>query len=253
MSVFAISDIHGCFDEFQAALRMVEFGDADQLFILGDIIDRGPQIGACIEWLVQNDANGPGSNIHFVMGNHEELADWSLLGAWSDFRFDEACVNDWKQNGGRKTLGQMRKLDPAVVDAFQHIVRHAPKALGVQMEDEFVFMSHAGMRPAEPGCEPDAWLVQAEQDLLWIGVGWYRLSADPPFHVVSGHTPTFALCEHLPTYTCPDEVLEEGRRAHMMHWGHKHCIDCGCVYGFNLGILRLDDWQAFYIPYIQTR
>ncbi|MBO4365666.1 MAG: serine/threonine protein phosphatase [Eggerthellaceae bacterium] len=250
MSTYAISDIHGCFDAFEEALRIVDFSSKDELYILGDVVDRGPKVGECIEWLVSHDANGKGSNIHFIMGNHEEMADWSFIGAWSDFRFDEVCVHDWKHNGGRATIKQMRNLDPSIVDAFQRIVKKAPKALCLEMLDKFVIMSHAGLRPAEPESEPAEWLIQAEQDLLWIGVGWYRSSAEAPFPVVSGHTPTVALCNHLPSYICPEEVLEEGRNAHMMHWGSKHCIDCGCVYGFNLGILRLDDWQAFYVNHM---
>ena len=250
MSTYAISDIHGCFDAFEEALQIVDFCDDDELYILGDIVDRGPKIGECIEWLVDHDANGKDSNVHFIMGNHEEMTDWSFMGRWSAFRFDEVCVHDWKHNGGKKTIEQMRRLSPNVLEVFQHIVKRAPKSLGIHVADEFVFLSHAGVRPAEPESEPGEWLIQAEQDLLWIGVGWYRSSSDAPFHVVSGHTPTVALCEHVPNYICPDEVLKEGRCGRMMHWGHKHCIDCGCVYGFNLGILRLDDWQAFYVDHM---
>lgn len=247
MSTYAVSDIHGCFDALMEALDLVGFGDDDELYILGDIIDRGPQIGECIKWLVEHDANAKGSNIHFIMGNHEEMADWSFIGKWSDFQFDIVFKHDWCRNGGKHTIAQMRKLSPSTVNAFQRIVTHAPKALSVEIGDEFVFMSHAGVRPAEPESEPGEWLIQAEQDLLWIGIQWYGSSSQAPFHVVSGHTPTVALCNHIRSYVCPEEVLEEGRAGRMMHWGRKHCIDCGCVFGFNLGLLRLDDWQAFYV------
>ena len=45
---------------------------------------------------------------------------------------------------------------------------------------------------------------------------------------------------------CPDEVRANGAMGHMMHWGFKHDIDCGCVFGGNMGLLRLDDWAEFY-------
>ena len=153
MSTYAISDIHGCFDEFMEALELVSFGDDDELYILGDILDRGPKIDACIEWLIAHDANGKESNVHFIMGNHEEMADWSFIGKWSEFKLDEVCSHDWKFNGARETIKQMRRLDPKVVDAFGRLVRKAPKALGVQVGDEFVFLCHAGIRPAEPETE----------------------------------------------------------------------------------------------------
>ena len=250
MGTYAISDIHGCFDAFMKALDLVGFGDDDELYILGDIIDRGPKIGDCVRWLVDHDANGKQSNVHFIMGNHEEMADWSFIGQWSDFQFDKAFRHDWFHNGGRQTVKQLHELSSQVVNAFQRIVTHAPKAIGVDVGGEFVLMSHAGVRPAEPESEPGEWLIQAEQDLLWIGVGWYHSSAEAPFPVVSGHTPTIALCDIVPEYLCPDEVREEGRQGHVMHWGCKHCIDCGCVFGGNLGILRLDDWQAFYVNHM---
>lgn len=43
MSTYCISDIHGCFNEFQDMLKLINFQKEDELYILGDIIDRGPQ------------------------------------------------------------------------------------------------------------------------------------------------------------------------------------------------------------------
>ena len=60
MSTYAISDIHGCFDEFMEVLDQVQFGDGDELYILGDLVDRGEQVGACVEWLVEHEANAEG-------------------------------------------------------------------------------------------------------------------------------------------------------------------------------------------------
>lgn len=38
---FAIADIHGCFYTFQALIKRIQFSAGDQLFILGDMINRG--------------------------------------------------------------------------------------------------------------------------------------------------------------------------------------------------------------------
>ena len=40
---YAISDIHGCYDEFMELLKLIHFSDRDELFVLGDVIDRGPK------------------------------------------------------------------------------------------------------------------------------------------------------------------------------------------------------------------
>ena len=42
MGIYCISDIHGCFNEFQQMLELINFQESDELYILGDIIDRGP-------------------------------------------------------------------------------------------------------------------------------------------------------------------------------------------------------------------
>ncbi len=248
MSTYAISDIHGCFDEFQDVLQQVEFGEGDSLYILGDLVDRGPKIGECIQWLCDHDANGKDSNVHFIMGNHEEMADWAFVGQWSDFQFDRLMKRIWSRNGGAKTVRQMQQLDKSVVDHFQRIVTKAPKSMRIRIDDQVIFFCHAGVRPAEPEAEEGEWFIQAEEDLLWIGVDWYASSSQAPFHVVSGHTPTIALCNIVPDYICPDEVRAQGELGQIMNWGHKHCIDCGCVYGGKMGILRLDDWEGFYAP-----
>ena len=42
MSIYCISDIHGCFIEFNKMLRLINFQESDELYILGNIFDRGP-------------------------------------------------------------------------------------------------------------------------------------------------------------------------------------------------------------------
>ena len=46
---FAISDIHGCLKTFQAMLAHLKLQPEDELYLLGDFIDRGPASGAVIE------------------------------------------------------------------------------------------------------------------------------------------------------------------------------------------------------------
>ena len=42
MSIYAISDIHGCYDMFLEMLDKIQFDETrDTLYILGDIMDRG--------------------------------------------------------------------------------------------------------------------------------------------------------------------------------------------------------------------
>ena len=41
-AIYVISDIHGEYDLFMKMLEKIKFQDTDTLYILGDILDRGP-------------------------------------------------------------------------------------------------------------------------------------------------------------------------------------------------------------------
>ena len=38
---YVISDLHGCYREYTALLKKINFSDRDYLYVLGDAVDRG--------------------------------------------------------------------------------------------------------------------------------------------------------------------------------------------------------------------
>ena len=40
---YVISDIHGCYSQYIELLNKISFSDEDELFVLGDAVDRGPE------------------------------------------------------------------------------------------------------------------------------------------------------------------------------------------------------------------
>lgn len=40
---YVMSDLHGCYKEYQKALEMIHFNAQDTLYVLGDVVDRGPE------------------------------------------------------------------------------------------------------------------------------------------------------------------------------------------------------------------
>ena len=41
--IYAVSDIHGCYSQYEEILEKIAFSDEDTLYVLGDVLDRGPE------------------------------------------------------------------------------------------------------------------------------------------------------------------------------------------------------------------
>jgi hypothetical protein len=102
-SSYVISDVHGHLADLRAVLTDAGLlaeddtwsgGDA-QLWVLGDLVDRGPE-GIGVVRLVRSLQEQAPSQVHMLMGNHESL----MLGyhLFPDTRFAEV----WLINGGRE-------------------------------------------------------------------------------------------------------------------------------------------------------
>ncbi|MEM9823241.1 MAG: metallophosphoesterase, partial [Bacteroidota bacterium] len=81
--IFAISDIEGNFDAFVASLRgngVIDYQfnwiyGQGHLVLVGDFFDRGDHVTACL-WLIyklEQEAIEQGGQVHFIIGNHEEM------------------------------------------------------------------------------------------------------------------------------------------------------------------------------------
>lgn len=72
MGTYIVGDIHGCFDLWISLKQQIEEHDSDTKFILvGDIVDRGPQVKEMIDWAMQNISIG--GKYQMVRGNQEDL------------------------------------------------------------------------------------------------------------------------------------------------------------------------------------
>lgn len=70
---YVISDIHGNFNKYEKILKLINFSDKDESYVLGDAIDRGEE-GVRI---LKDIMNRP--NVHMLMGNHELMAAETFL------------------------------------------------------------------------------------------------------------------------------------------------------------------------------
>ncbi|SCY70137.1 serine/threonine protein phosphatase 1 [Lachnospiraceae bacterium XBB2008] len=63
--IYAVSDLHGQYNTFLAGLEKIQFSEEDQLYVLGDVIDRGPD---GIELLQHIKSH---YNMDLLIGDHE--------------------------------------------------------------------------------------------------------------------------------------------------------------------------------------
>lgn len=141
-----VGDVHGHFTKLQAALDAVGFDPArDRLFSVGDLVDRGPECDAALDWLTK-------PWFHPVAGNHEDYAiRWPegqhVGGVWVR-NMDPAI---YLANGGGWNVGNMPHVSREFADAFKVL----PIAIELETEAGLIGIVHAE-------CPCDAW-----SDFVW--------------------------------------------------------------------------------------
>jgi len=67
MAIYAVGDIHGCYDELRQLLDKLHFNpEKDQLWSVGDMVNRGPQSLKVLQYM-----HALGESAQAVLGNHE--------------------------------------------------------------------------------------------------------------------------------------------------------------------------------------
>lgn len=157
---YAISDIHGCPKTLRLALQEVNFSHEDELFLLGDYIDRGPDSQGVINFIWELEAKG--HRVVCLRGNHEQM----LL----DHHFKNHTLHKWapEPRVRERTMEWMNKLE------YYH-------------ETPGYILVHAGLnfRYRNP--------LDDKEEMLWIRYWYDDMKINPGFLgdrvVIHGHTP----------------------------------------------------------------
>ncbi|MDF9795712.1 serine/threonine protein phosphatase 1 [Catalinimonas alkaloidigena] len=135
MRIFAISDIHACYRTFEALLQKIDLNKEDELYLLGDYIDRGPSSKEVIELILKLQKEN--YNVHCLLGNHEVM----MLHALRYPHSPEA--QSWQHwNGGDSTLKSFGVT--FVSDIDEKYIRFMLSLSYYLEKDHFLFV-HAGL------------------------------------------------------------------------------------------------------------
>ena len=225
MSKYVMSDLHGCYEEFIKMLELIKFSDEDHLYILGDVIDRGPSSLKIIDYIVTKP------NITLLLGNHEQMyVEW----------FETGYPYDWFSNGGDKTFEELTTQKP--IEFQYELYRYFRKLPRMIKVDKFILV-HAGVYLPSNYKEFTIDELLKDQTLdynIWgrSHVGkYYELPND--YKIVCGHTPV----QNIINCEKPSDVQ-------IVSHGSYIYIDCGGVFKDSFGkhaCLRLDDMEEFYV------
>ena len=106
--LFAIGDIHGCFDSLKELVEQkIRLRKNDKLVLLGDYIDRGDKSKEVIDFIIELLEKG--YDIVPLSGNHEAM----LLDAYKN----KEHTSKWIQNGGTETLKSFKISSLSDIDS----------------------------------------------------------------------------------------------------------------------------------------
>ena len=233
---YIISDVHGCYDEYIELLEKINLSDSDELYILGDAVDRGPEPIKVLQDMMRRP------NVIYIIGNH----DWMMLSTLKKLTVEiteDNCeshltpddllnYNFWLQDGGEITSRQFAKLTRW---EQQDILDYLEDALVYEILEEkgerFVLV-HAGIHQFRE--DKDLSEYDFTEFLHWRADYTKRYFQDPSTYLVTGHTPTpFIRSDRKPI------VFQEN--------GHI-ALDCGCVFGGQLAAYCIETGEVTYVP-----
>lgn len=230
-----MSDIHGCYSQYIDLLEQVSFSDEDTLFVLGDVLDKGPEPIR----LLQDMSMRP--NVIPILGNHEYMAATVLQDMMQEIT-EETCITllspdfmssygYWIFDGGDTTLKQFLKLKQDEREALMEYLQEFSLYEEVSVGGKDYVLVHAGIEPFIEGKPLEEYALH---ELIFkspeAGVHYFKDKT-----VIYGHIPTFTMGEEHDSRV----FFGEGRIN----------IDCGAVYGRPLAMYCLDDGKCYYSPY----
>ena len=264
MSIYVMSDIHGCYDELLQMLKQIEFSNNDRLIVAGDYIDRGNQSYEMLKWI-----ESASENIILLRGNHDEEFAYciDLMGVMfeqkqlptdnfeatevvydllNELAENELTIGAFDYYGTIKKLIKEHSVTMEQLDVWNNIIREMPYIHKEIINGKVFVIVHAGYVENLESANTEDTFETIEEFYLNARDDAYICGGVADGIIIAGHTPTIFENE-LPynngeVYISYDEELD----------CKFYNIDCGCAYRAKcktakLACIRLEDEKVFYI------
>lgn len=233
MAAYVISDIHGQYDMFMELLGKIKLKETDTLYVLGDVLDRGPYPIKTLKKLMEMP------NVICMAGNHELMALECLeflmkeITDMSIEELDEKMLDNlvtWQYNGSKSTIDEFRELDAETKRDVIDFIKEFSVYEEVTAGNKDYILVHAGLGNYLPGKDIEDYSLY---ELTWMRADYDVKYFEDTF-VITGHTPTQAI-KGNPN---PGSVFK---------YNNHIAIDCGAyLTGGRLAAICMDTGEEFY-------
>ncbi len=244
MSTYVCSDIHGCYTKFKKMLKKINFSLADTMYILGDIIDRGPESITMLQDIMSR------KNIIALLGNHEYMMFNAIMSG------DLNLIKLWLKNGGSSTFDEYRKLSEDDRNEILDYILNMPIIIdNVLVNGKTFYLTHSHYIYGDVPQKNNLSNIPAKQLEQAI---WKRF--DMNVNITNTlefkkHQNKYMIAGHTCSYIYHNEnILNIPMHIYFGHKQHYINVDCGCSFyakkgnpNGRLGCLRLEDFKEFYI------
>ena len=230
--IYVMSDLHGAFNKYITMLEKIDFGAEDELYVIGDVVDRGEHPMEILLDMMNR------TNVYPLMGNHDLIA-LDLLpkankalvenGGMLDDKLSQ-LLQVWISGGGQTTLAGFCSLAEEQRRNVIEYLKGFTLLDTLDAGDKSFVLVHAGLGNYRPGKKLSEY---TDDDLLFCRPDpSEQYFEDESIYTVMGHTPT-------PYFSGKPEIYKKGRNIF---------IDCGaCNPDGRLACLCLDTFEEFYV------
>ncbi|AKG22391.1 metallophosphoesterase family protein [Calothrix sp. 336/3] len=167
-----IGDVHGHYEGLMRLLEAIAPSSDDQVYFLGDLIDRGPKSSQVVKFVMD-------SPYKCLLGNHEQM----LLNILTNRQISLPTVQSWLYSGGQATVASYAEA----TIPHDHLEWFSTLPTYLDLGD--VWLVHAGIDPTMAIAE------QTSQQFCWIREEFHGIKQPyfPDKLIIVGHTITFTL------------------------------------------------------------